>query len=228
MSSAGPKAAISGWLLAKNYFIKCLGPLPSRERGILSKYQALLRALSFYPRFKRRFPLRTIFLLALASALWPWAGWAQTASSAPKKIFPPLFLKPTDKTPSKALTSPAVPDKGRDGSPLDADKAITEPPAGIMARLSGPELFETLKGAKKKKPGSTRFIGITPVIGAIAMSRMRKETIGTAGVTARISSGCCFGGTITGGMTTLPAIGFITAAAVGAGPAFKPPINSKS
>jgi hypothetical protein len=95
--------------------------------------------------------LKTIFLLILAFALSPWAGWAQTAASAPKKISPPLFLKPTDKTPSKALTSPAVPDKGRDGSPLDADKAITEPPAGIMARLSDPELFEALKGDKKKE-----------------------------------------------------------------------------
>ena len=92
-------------------------------------------------------------LLILAFALLPWVVWAQTAGApAPKKIFPPLFLKSSDKVPLAGLSNPAVPDEGPDRSPLKVDEAIDAPATQILEELSDPDLFEILKGEKKEEP----------------------------------------------------------------------------
>jgi len=77
---------------------------------------------------------------------------AQTPIPTPlKKINPPLFLKPTDKTPSKGLVSPEVPELGPDRSPLKVEMSIEAPPANIMGEFSDPEFYGSLKALKKSE-----------------------------------------------------------------------------
>jgi hypothetical protein len=95
--------------------------------------------------------LRIPWFLILFFMLFSREAWSQTTNAAPKKIHPPLFLKPTDKIPMETLNSPDVPEKGMDGNPLEINEAVDAPPADILDKLSAPGLFEVIKRAKTKE-----------------------------------------------------------------------------
>ncbi len=93
-----------------------------------------------------------LFRILFCGTLLPLVGRIEvSAADVPKKISPVHFLKPTDKIPSLALRSPAVPGHGPNGTRMEMEAAIGAPSADDMSKFSDPAFFEALKTEKKKE-----------------------------------------------------------------------------
>lgn len=95
---------------------------------------------------------KALMFLFCGILIYPLVSRSQTTvANLPKKISPVLLLKPTDKTPSGASDSPAVPEKGQGGNSLEVEEAVGAPSADAMSSFSDPVFFEALKKTKKKE-----------------------------------------------------------------------------